>query len=536
MTSLAETPVHNSTALGGSVVVLAGYGVRAELRGGHLEVESGVGANRHRQRFTRVSGLRRLIVLGDSGAVSLDALRWLYDTGAAFVHIGRDAHVVTVGSPYGVNDVRLRRAQALAAFTDTGLTVTRELLTMKLQGQLELLRRIENSAETRSVIEYALQALTAADDMTALRYAESRAAVAYWAALGEVSVRFVGKDQGRAPRHWRTVGGRQSILSNAPRKAVTPVHALLNYLYAILEAEAHLAAVAVGCDPELGILHSDKAGRSSFACDLMEPVRPHVDAFVLHLLETRSFLKSDFFETREGVCRVMPPLTEALAQTGADWAKRIAPIAERVAGLLAASADHELRLLGHAGTSAQAPRKPYRTPLTQRNRSKAGRSEMTRNQNWGDRGVPVSLTVALPSRCKECGADVPKRRAVCDECLKTYNERMSRRAVEVQAKRKAAGVIDKRSTDAVRAAHGEYARQQAVARRAWKAANAVTPNPQQFTEEIWSDLQGRTASELMAATGLSRAACGKILRGTVVPHPMHWDAFRSAVAGERSKD
>ncbi|MDQ2889966.1 MAG: CRISPR-associated endonuclease Cas1 [Gemmatimonadota bacterium] len=507
-------------------VVLSGYAVRAELRGGHLEVESGIGTDRHKQRFSRVSGLRRLIMLGDSGVVSLDALRWLYDTGAAFVHIGRDAHIVTVGSPYGVNDVRLRRAQALAAFTHTGLGVTRELLTMKLQGQLELLRRIENSAEARGEIEYAIQSLTTADDMTALRYAESRAAVAYWAALGEVPVRFVGKDQERVPGHWRTVGGRQSLLSNAPRKAVTPVHALLNYLYAVLEAEAHLAAVAVGCDPELGILHSDKAGRSSFACDLMEPVRPQVDAFVLHLLETRSFLKSDFFETREGVCRVMPPLTEALAQTGADWAKRIAPIAERVAGLLAASADLELRLVGSARTS-QTPRKPYRTPLTQRNRSKTGRSEMTRNQNWGDRGVPVSLTVVLPSRCKECGTDVPKRRAVCDECLKIYNERMSRRAVEVQAKRKAAGVIDKRSTDTVRATHGEYAREQAVARRAWKAANAVTPNPQQFTEEIWPGLQSRTASELMSATGLSRAACGKILRGTGVPHPMHWDAFRS---------
>jgi len=36
-------------------VILLGYGVRTELRGGHLEVESGLGSKRTKQRFTRVS-------------------------------------------------------------------------------------------------------------------------------------------------------------------------------------------------------------------------------------------------------------------------------------------------------------------------------------------------------------------------------------------------------------------------------------------------------------------------------------------------
>jgi len=467
--------------------------------------------------------------LGDSGTVSLDALRWLHDIGAAFVHIGIDARIVTVAAPRGVNDVRLRRGQALAAFTDTGLTITRELLTTKLQGQLTLLRRIENSANAVGEIEYALEALNRADTMTALRYAESRAAVAYWTAWRDIEVRFVGKDRERVPKHWCTVGARQSLLTDASRKAITPVNALLNYLYAVLESEAHLAAVAVGCDPEIGILHSDKAGRSSFACDLMEPVRPHVDAFVLHLLESRSFLKSDFFETREGVCRVMPPLTEALAMTGADWAKRIAPIAEQIAGTLATSANDELQVLGRSAKTDGPPRR-YRTPLTQQNRMRK-RSE----QAWNDRGVAQSLTIALPARCKECGTEIPKRRSLCDACLKTLPARASKRAAKVQAQLRAAGA-DKRSGTATRTKHAEHASRQAAELAAWKAANPVTPNPQTFTKKIWPKIRELSVASLTAATGLSGSMCKNIRSGKQVPHPRHWDKFRSvAIATNRKK-
>jgi len=49
------------------------------------------------------------------------------------------------------------------------------------------------------------------------------------------------------------------------------------------------------------------------------------------------------------------------------------------------------------------------------------------------------------------------------------------------------------------------------------------------TVEIWPNIRNRTVPELMAASGLSRPLCRNILRGTAVPHPMHWDAFRRLV-------
>ena len=43
------------------------------------------------------------------------------------------------------------------------------------------------------------------------------------------------------------------------RKAATPVHAILNYSYAILEVEATIAAHKLGFDPSLGLMHATSA-------------------------------------------------------------------------------------------------------------------------------------------------------------------------------------------------------------------------------------------------------------------------------------
>jgi hypothetical protein len=58
-------------------------------------------------------------------------------------------------------------------------------------------------------------------------------------------------------------------------------------------------------------MHADLKARDSLVCDLMKRF-PHVDADILDLLVNKAFRKTDFFETREGVCRIMPPITTDL--------------------------------------------------------------------------------------------------------------------------------------------------------------------------------------------------------------------------------
>ena len=74
------------------VVTLFGYGITVRLDRGHLILEDGIGTARRQGRFSRVRrGLKRVVVIGADGMVSLAALRWLADQEAAFAMLDRIA-------------------------------------------------------------------------------------------------------------------------------------------------------------------------------------------------------------------------------------------------------------------------------------------------------------------------------------------------------------------------------------------------------------------------------------------------------------
>ena len=65
---------YNSLTPGHGVVTLFGYGIQVRVDRGHLLVEDGIGADRHRARLPRVGhGLKRLVVIGSDGVISLAA-------------------------------------------------------------------------------------------------------------------------------------------------------------------------------------------------------------------------------------------------------------------------------------------------------------------------------------------------------------------------------------------------------------------------------------------------------------------------------
>src|SRR5712692_3760186 len=104
---------------GHGVVTLFVYGIQVRVDRGHLFLEDGIGPDRRQVRLPRVGhGLRRLVVIGSDGMVSLSALRWLADQDAAFVLLERDGSVLTTSGPVRTSDARLRRAQALASQSD----------------------------------------------------------------------------------------------------------------------------------------------------------------------------------------------------------------------------------------------------------------------------------------------------------------------------------------------------------------------------------------------------------------------------------
>jgi CRISPR-associated endonuclease Cas1 len=329
---------HDGSAPRDGIVVASGYGLKIYVERGHLVVHDGVGRDRRTVRFSRATGgLERLVVIGHTGFVTLEALRWIRDIGASFAQVGLDGEVIAISSADRFHKTKLRRAQAMAPASELGLHAMRQLATAKLEQQLARVECMPEAwpskpnggrgqVDVSTVIRRELVKLKSCSTLEAVRASESVVGRWYWQTLASTPVGFAGPWQAGVPDHWRTAGARTSPPSGfkSSRKAATPFHALVNYAYAILETEATITLHTHGFDPGLGILHTDKRYRGSLAHDLMEPVRPLADGMILELLAKHALERGDVYETREGVCR----LGSSMARRLARWAPALRPVLE----------------------------------------------------------------------------------------------------------------------------------------------------------------------------------------------------------------
>ncbi|MDR3723462.1 MAG: type I-C CRISPR-associated endonuclease Cas1c [Terracidiphilus sp.] len=85
------------------------------------------------------------------------------------------------------------------------------------------------------------------------------------------------------------------------RPPLDPVNALLSFLYTLLVHECVGALEAVGLDPAVGFLHTDRPGRPSLALDLAEEFRaPFADRQALSLINRRQLQSKHFERTESG--------------------------------------------------------------------------------------------------------------------------------------------------------------------------------------------------------------------------------------------
>jgi CRISPR-associated endonuclease Cas1 len=525
--STSLSPTQPSIPVRHGVAVLYGYGIKVSVSRRHLICEDGIARERRWGRFhPATAGLKRLVVLGTDGLITLDAVQWLHAAGAALITINHDADVILTSARNGPDHPRLRRAQALAAQGPLGLDLTRALLAAKLRGQAAVLESL-----SKDVVPFhrLAEAIGRADTLSAVRLIESQAAVLYWAALEAVPFPWNRQDAKLVPAHWGTIGPRSSPLTHSPRRAVTPAHAILNYAYALLEAEARLACMAVGLDPGLGLLHADQGSRDSLALDLMEAARPAVDAWWLDLLQRHVFARRDFSEQGAGDVRCTLHLKPVLAETVSLSRQVIAPWAEWCAGSLTAG-----RALA-VPSAACAERLPVPTRLTQSNRSRGRDSVRVQPAKI----KPATPTARLDRRlCQGCGIQLSAdgrraKQAYCAECREMVREKalshFQAAGPATLARQRAEGP-DASHSETAQARRRETQLERARARASWALQTADTL-PQDIA---WSDVLAGLASvslgAMRQATGLSLSYCAQIKQGQRVPHASHWRALSTLAA------
>jgi CRISPR-associated protein Cas1 len=531
------------------VAVVDGFGARVGVERGHLELHDGVGEHRRTRRYSKVDPPRRVVVgIGTVGAVSLDALRWCSSVGTPLVVLSNDGAILASGPP-GRDDARLLRAQALALYGPSGLAITKYLLGAKLGGQAQVLRLHFHDEQAASMIDSLASEVGTAASIEEVRQLEAAAANVYFAAWERTAVvTFARKDVPRIAGHWSKFNGRRSSVNpGSPRSATDPAGAIQNYSYKLAEIEAGLAARRMGLDPSLGILHADHPGRPSFACDLMEAVRPVVDAHVLGVL-AGPLRKREFTEDARGVVRCLAPLTHSLAEAMPSYAVVLAPVTETVAALLASSSPYDVpvptvltgskhkaaarrRVDGAGERSSPLPQGPNPGGLPPRGRT---------------RRVKPSATPPLPpSSCQGCGATLPvdsdrprSRRSWCEECLPGRRaeiipdmRRIGR--TDARAFAGATGVLPSHTTDAQAARSVANAHQRAE-EAAWAARTAATALTADdgvawWREQVLPKLATVTLPAMARATGASTSAASKWRAGRSVPHRRHWPALAELV-------
>jgi CRISPR-associated endonuclease Cas1 len=486
---------HDSVAPRHGVLTLFGYGIQVRVERGHLLVSDGIGSERRHFRLPRVGhGLKRLVVIGADGMISLSALRWLADQDASFVLLERNGKVLATTGPVRPSDAKLRRSQGRAFGTECGLQIARELISRKLAGQESVALEILRDSDTAEEIARIRASLPNAERLGIIRLMESRAAAAYWAAWRNIPITFPTKDLSRVPEHWRTFGTRTSLVTGSPRLACNPPNAALNYLYAILESESRLAAATLGLDPGLGVLHVDTSARDSLACDLMEAVRPQVDRYLLTWLLSRPLRREWFFEQRDGNCRLMSSLATQLSETAPTWGRAVAPIAEWVARAF--------------WSTIKKPDVPIATRLTQSNKREA-------------KGKVISDPAPAPrpnNSCAECGKTVAPGSTHCAVCVVPVSRE---RMVELARR----GRIASKSPES-RARVAETQRRQALAWRRWEPSS----KPDSLTLEIYNQkikpaLLRSSISQIANALKVSIPYAANIRLGRRRPHQRHWQAL-----------
>lgn len=187
-----------------------------------------------------------------------------------------------------------RRVRQYALHLDAAFRARQalHLVKLKLIRQYQHLhRQMALRADLRHELHKATQTLASllADlqtgdwELERLRGVEGAAGAAYFAAFSRLFPPALGfKHRHRRP-------------------PTDPVNACLSLGYTLLHHEAVDALRAVGLDPMLGCLHDLYYQRDSLACDLVEPLRPLLDAWVQGLFHDRE-LRAEDFRYEEAAC------------------------------------------------------------------------------------------------------------------------------------------------------------------------------------------------------------------------------------------
>ena len=167
-TARASTFARDTSAVG--ICVADGMGVRIVVERGALVIHDGMGPHRRSRRFDKAThGLRRVVVIGSTGLITLDALNWCRRLGIGILVLAPDGTASLSSTPRMTDDARMRCIQAHAPDLAVGLDLARSLIADKLVGQAKVLTHYFDAHDEASTIADLVDALSSAETFDEVR-------------------------------------------------------------------------------------------------------------------------------------------------------------------------------------------------------------------------------------------------------------------------------------------------------------------------------------------------------------------------------
>lgn len=233
-----------------------------------------------------------VIIDGNYGMITFEAIRWLMKHDISLTTLNWNGNLLSVTLPKEPNSGKLRVKQYQKYLDNSEKRkIALSVLDEKVKKSLDLLSKLSDYYDflDKVTLSTSFNKITmkfkGSPDLLAY---EGNIAILYWGELQKVfnklypSFNFTNRN-----------GRRHSWNTNASDE----INALLNYGYAILEAEVKKAINSIGLDPSIAYLHELDDGRASLVYDIQELYRWLVDLSVIQLLEEKKLNKSDFIVT-----------------------------------------------------------------------------------------------------------------------------------------------------------------------------------------------------------------------------------------------
>jgi CRISPR-associated protein Cas1 len=302
----------NGEVLNMKMLLLNGHGIDMRVSDAKLHIKNGRTSTTEEPEEYVFSPKRmdidHIIVYGRNGNLTLDAVRWLIKHNVQISILNWDGKLLTAMLPPESTNVKTKFAQYHAYENEESrVKIARKFIEAKFDKSIVVMDYLKQRyPEMEYDFSEDIEKLSTAKTIKEIMGVEGGVAWKYWNEFNK-AIHQEYDFCARVDQYRRATG------------AGDKVNVMLNYGYALLEAECLRAINTVGLDAHVGFLHEMNPSKNSLAYDLQEPFRFLVDLTVISLIESKKMDDQDFIRTESYSLRLKPSGAKKATEEFNNW-------------------------------------------------------------------------------------------------------------------------------------------------------------------------------------------------------------------------